>query len=182
MNSISLVVFAAAVIYGVSAITCPRCTNENDWTTCTDTHTCNGNDDTCQLVVENDGTRHKLAYHCTQSQLSPNVKGELDLGPATLSCRNITSYTNTKQLIDIAAMGEDGPPVGRSVTHVGESPSELEAYRQNTIVSTGAITTIVTTVNNTRLSTVISLYMVTATSAVTLLLLAELRERDSLTP
>lgn len=38
------------------------------------------------------------------------------------------------------------------------------------------------TVNNTRLSTVISLYMVTATSAVTLLLLAELRERDSLTP
>lgn len=77
-------------------------------------------------------------------KLSPNVKGELDLGPATLSCRNITSYTNTKQLIDIAAMGEDGPPVGRSVTHVGESPSELEAYRQNTIVSTGAITTIVT--------------------------------------
>ncbi|KAI8772547.1 collagen alpha-1(XII) chain [Biomphalaria glabrata] len=68
MKTTSLIVFTVAVIYGVSAIECPRCTNPNDWNSCSATHACNGPDDTCQLVIENDGTKHKINYHCIHRQ------------------------------------------------------------------------------------------------------------------
>uniref|UniRef100_A0A2C9LEG4 TNFR-Cys domain-containing protein n=1 Tax=Biomphalaria glabrata TaxID=6526 RepID=A0A2C9LEG4_BIOGL len=68
MGSFIRILFAAAVITGVSAFTCPKCTNENNWRSCTDSQTCTGNVDICQLIVENDGTRHKLDYHCAHSQ------------------------------------------------------------------------------------------------------------------
>ncbi|KAK6962668.1 collagen alpha-1(XII) chain [Biomphalaria glabrata] len=69
MNSVNLIVLSAFIVYGVSAISCPRCTNENDWQTCTGTQTCGGGDDTCQLEIDNNNNdRYKLIYHCTHSQ------------------------------------------------------------------------------------------------------------------
>uniref|UniRef100_A0A2C9M3D8 Secreted protein n=1 Tax=Biomphalaria glabrata TaxID=6526 RepID=A0A2C9M3D8_BIOGL len=101
MNAISIIVFAAAVIYAVSAINCPRCTDENDWTSCTDTQTCNGNDDTCQLVVENDGTRHRVNYHCTHSQnCQQHETQHCDItvhGHCTFCCDTIASCRNQRE-------------------------------------------------------------------------------------
>ncbi|KAK0066457.1 hypothetical protein Bpfe_003889 [Biomphalaria pfeifferi] len=65
MNTASLVVIAVAVICGVSAFVCPRCTHPNDPNSCTETHNCtNANQDTCHLNINTVNGHNRVQYVC----------------------------------------------------------------------------------------------------------------------